>query len=106
MSMQIDGVEADNRTVDLGPGAVENVLFAVVRDLPGNYQVRVDPLTVSFQVAELETYTSENFPFIAKYPAEWTRELVGGDPDHVLASGEAAFAQFLATPDDPNKSVE
>ena len=72
VSMEVDGVEADNRPLILLPGAIESVSFSVIKNTPGNYEVGIGNHSVSLTVPELETYRNEIFLYSVSYPSDWS----------------------------------
>jgi len=70
-SLEVDGVEQDNKPLTLGPGATASVTFTIVRNSPGSYQISMGDLLTTLTVPELTTYTDETFLYSISYPSDW-----------------------------------
>jgi len=71
-TLTVNGVETDTRLLTLAPGATDIASFPVIRDLPGNYELSVDGQSTTLTVAEVETYSSDEYLYSISYPSGWT----------------------------------
>ena len=105
VTLEVDGLEADYRPLQVYPGETETVSFTIIKDSPGDYQISVAGLSVTLTVPKLETYKSPGFPYSISYPADWSLEVEESDSNLITVSGPGVFAQVNVSPHSKETSV-
>ena len=106
VSMEVDGVEADNRPQLLNPGASGPVTFTVVKDTPGTYEISVGGISIPLTVPELATYKSPEFPYSISYPADWTLDVDETDVNRITIHAQGMQVDVTTVTELPGKSVD
>jgi len=81
VTLAVNGVETDTRLMTLAAGASDKVSFTVIRDLAGSYDLSINGVSATLTVAEVETYSSEDYLYSISYPSGWI--LDDSTPDSV-----------------------
>jgi len=71
ITLKVNDVEIDTRTVTLTGGASDKTSFNVIRDLAGIYEISVDGQSASLTIADVETYENSMYHYSFSYPTGW-----------------------------------